>query len=94
MPSAGGHVPGTPTLELLEWELGGAALSALGLALEQPALPMPSGDSPSSAGPLGARLSERGVLQLLFDIGLLRAATAGGRPAAAAETQPGHRYTT
>ncbi len=93
--SAGGHVPSTPALELLEWELGGAVLAAL-----TPALPPGSEDDGSNAGssnaaggggggaptsraPLGQRLSERGVLQLLFDTGLLRAALAGGRPAAA-----------
>lgn len=37
---------------------------------------------------LGGRLSERGVLQLLFDLQLLRAALAGGRPASAGRDSP------
>lgn len=68
---AGGHVVGTPALELLEWELSGAALAALQAAL-----------APDTA--VGARLSEKGLLQLLFDVRFLRDVLSGGRPLAAA----------
>lgn len=120
--NAGGHRPGIPTLELLEWELSGAAVASLtpvfqvrerlskvqtvqckwlrgGLCLwVRPAqlfgstcvraalqgAPAGGFDGATAAAHQpkapGGGLSERGVLQLLFDAQLLRTALAGGRP--------------
>jgi hypothetical protein len=135
--NAGGHWLGSPALALLEWELSGAAVAALGslqgeckgniysllfplvsgpindfhpLVLSRGSLRIFSGRAhwqrsnlvgaprkrsparlaegasgaaaaaPQSGQAQAPALSERGVLQLLFDAQLLRAALAGGRP--------------
>lgn len=85
---AGDHAASSEALQLLAWELGGAALRELAAALGTAT----AGASMTTTGPpLGARLSEKGVLQLLLDVRLIRETLAGGRPlgAAAAAAGPG-----
>lgn len=67
---AGGHLLEEAPLRLLKWELGGSILGALRSALDE-------------EGPLNQRVSEKGLLQLLFDIRFLVDSTAGGLPASA-----------
>lgn len=87
---AGGHPPGSPALQLLEWQLSGAVVASLAPALQGgPADSSSSADAHAAAAQrsrtaLGQALSERGVLQLLFDTQLLRTSLAGGRPAGSA----------
>ena len=66
--AAGGHLLEQEPLLLLKWQLGGGVVAALRGALADEA-------------PLGARLSEKGVLQLLFDTRFLADLLAGGLPA-------------
>mmetsp|Transcript_16154 Transcript_16154/g.45001 ORF Transcript_16154/g.45001 Transcript_16154/m.45001 type:complete len:1129 (-) Transcript_16154:189-3575(-) len=80
---AGGHMISSSALQLFEWELSGAMVAALGAVLEES-----SGPSPKKA------VSEKGVLQLLFDVRYLRDVLSGARPAppassAAAAAGPG-----
>ncbi|CAL8464776.1 g4311 [Coccomyxa elongata] len=67
---AGGHAVAEPALALLAWELGEAVLTAFRDALQL-------------GSPLDRAVTEKGVLQLLFDLRFLRNSLAGGRPAAA-----------
>ncbi|KAK9806237.1 hypothetical protein WJX72_006789 [[Myrmecia] bisecta] len=64
---AGGHQVGVAAVEALEWELGGAALQAVRTLLK-------------TGSVLDRKVSEKGVLQLLFDLRFLQDALAGGRP--------------
>ena len=68
---AGGHVIGAPALALLEWQLLGSVIKGLGQGL-------------GPGGSLDAGLSEKGTLQLLFDVRFLREVLGGGRPLSAA----------
>lgn len=74
---AGGHLLEEEPLLLLKWRLGAALLAALGAALA------PAGIGSTGGGQLGASLSEKGVLQLLFDVRFLTDLLAGGRPVSA-----------
>lgn len=68
---------------MFKWSLGGALLAALGAELA----PGGGGGEEGAAQErerLGARLSEKGVLQLLFDTRFLLDLLAGGRPVGAA----------
>ncbi|KAL3140348.1 hypothetical protein ABBQ38_004612 [Trebouxia sp. C0009 RCD-2024] len=64
---AGGHTTGAVAVQLLEWELGNAVLEAFSEVLQ-------------SSGSLSGKVSEKGLLQLLFDVRFLSDALAGGRP--------------
>ena len=66
----GGHLIGAPALALLEWQLMGAILQDFNPRLRP-------------GGTLGSRISEKGALQLLFDVRFLRDVLAGGRPLSA-----------
>ena len=68
---AGGHLLEDEPLLLLRWRLAGALLAALGGALaEGGALAQGGATTPS----------EKGVLQLLFDLRFLLDLLSGGRP--------------
>ncbi|PRW61105.1 conserved oligomeric Golgi complex subunit 1 [Chlorella sorokiniana] len=93
---AGGHLLEDEALLLLKWQLGGAVLAALHAELatgEAGGVDSTAGqaaadaDTTSLAGSgareqqrLGDHLSEKGVLQLLFDVRFLLDLLAGGRP--------------
>ncbi|KAL0025084.1 hypothetical protein WJX79_007064 [Trebouxia sp. C0005] len=64
---AGGHTTGAVAVQLLQWELGNAVLQALSEVLQ-------------SSSSLSSSLSEKGLLQLLFDVRFLSDALAGGKP--------------
>ena len=87
---AGGHLLEGEALALLKWRLGAALLSALRAGLGD-ADGDASGDASGagvgggSGGQLGGRLSEKGVLQLLFDVRFLTDLLAGGRPVGGSE---------
>eukprot|EP00873_Tetraselmis_striata_P033583 jgi/Tetstr1/453847/TSEL_004008.t1 len=66
---AGGHMISNSGLQIFEWELGEAVISAMAELLEGP-------DSR-----LKAAVTEKGVLQLLLDARYLMDVLAGGRPA-------------
>ena len=89
-------------LQLLEWELAGATLRTISTLLhggEGDELAK-TGSSGALLGggsvgpqhsllpPLASRLTEKGVLQLMFDIRMLRDVLAGGRPPSATGTPP------
>eukprot|EP00775_Hariotina_reticulata_P013484 gene13484-13609_t len=82
---AGEQLISLDALQLLEWELHGAALRAIQAlcststtAAAAAAPPPAGGERPDAAG----TITEKGVLQLLFDQRLLRDVLAGGRPVA------------
>ncbi|KAL0023565.1 hypothetical protein WJX77_002562 [Trebouxia sp. C0004] len=64
---AGSHTTGAAAVQLLQWELGNAVLQALSEVLQ-------------SSSSLSSSLSEKGLLQLLFDVRFLSDALAGGKP--------------
>ena len=90
---AGGHVPGNPALELLEWHLSVHTLPAFQGVLQHSSIDAENTDGSSPGSRLTDRLTEKGVLQLLFDMGLARHTLAGARPpgTAAAEQRPSGR---
>jgi hypothetical protein len=67
---AGGHAITTSALQLLAWELQAAVLTTLA------ALPLPG----STESTNGQTLTDKGVLQLLFDQRLVADVLLGGRP--------------
>lgn len=91
---AGGHLLEDEALLLLKWQLGGAVLAALHAELAADEASSSGGAAGDAAGDaattaeqqqakqqhLGNRLSEKGVLQLLFDVRFLLDLLAGGRP--------------
>jgi hypothetical protein len=85
---AGDHTTPSDALQLLLWHLHGALLAALQHLLQASSSNSSSTNGniwPGSAGP-GSRarsLSEKGVLQLLFDQRSMRDVLGGGRPLAA-----------
>jgi hypothetical protein len=83
---AGDHTTPSDALQLLLWHLHGALLAALQQLLQTSSSNSTNGDIwPGSSGP-GSRarsLSEKGVLQLLFDQRFMSDVLAGGRPLAA-----------
>ena len=68
--AAGGHLLEGEPLLLLKWRLAGALLAALGSALAE--------GGALAQGPTTP--SEKGVLQLLFDLRFLLDLLSGGRP--------------
>lgn len=87
---AGGHLLEDEALLLLKWQLGGAVLAALHAELaadEASSSGGAAGDAATTTEQqqakqqhLGSRLSEKGVLQLLFDVRFLLDLLAGGLP--------------
>ncbi|KAL4423803.1 hypothetical protein ABPG75_001104 [Micractinium tetrahymenae] len=92
---AGGHLLEEEPLLLFKWRLGHSLLAALGAALaegpadgEWPSAAHAAADGSSSGGSAGGpargllagKLSEKGVLQLLFDVRFLTDFLGGGRP--------------
>lgn len=86
---AGDHTTPRDALQLLLWHLHGALLAALQQLLQASTSSSSNGNiRPGSAGP-GSRarsLSEKGVLQLLFDQRFMRDVLGGGKPLAAVST--------
>lgn len=80
---AGDHTTPGDALQLLLWHLHGALLTALQRLLQISSSSASNGNiRPGSAGP-GSRpraLSEKGVLQLLFDQRFMRDVLGGGKP--------------
>ena len=85
-------------MQLLEWELAGATLRTISTLLrggEEDALTktgnsqhlLGGGGQQHSLPSLASRLTEKGVLQLMFDIRMLRDVLAGGRPPSATALQ-------
>lgn len=76
---AGDHTIGADALQIFEWELQVACVQCLMEVLTPP------------GGQLSARVSEKGVLQLLLDLRFTRDVLAGGRPHTRSATamQPG-----
>ena len=69
-------------IQLLVWELAGAAVKAISDLLH-----MSGGPGPSASLPFSLRLTEKGILQLMLDVRTIRDVLAGGRPPQAA-TRP------
>lgn len=85
---AGEHTAPADALKLLLWELHGALLAVIQqLLLNSSANPTSNSSRarPGSAGPRSSPrvLTEKGVLQLLFDQRFMRDVLGGGRPLAA-----------
>ncbi|PSC70573.1 conserved oligomeric Golgi complex subunit 1 [Micractinium conductrix] len=74
---AGGHLLEEEPLLLLKWRLGGSLLAALTAALAE------AGEAAGDGGVLAGKLSEKGVLQVLFDARFLLDLLSGGRPVSA-----------
>lgn len=88
-------MPGTPALELLEWHLSVHTLPAFRGVLQHTDIASEGTNDSSLGSRLTDRLTEKGVLQLLFDMGLARHTLAGGRPqgtAAAEQLPPGRCF--
>lgn len=76
---AGEHLITTDALQLLHWELHGAVLKVL-QQLISTAVPTRASVGLLSPGNTNSNISEKGVLQLLFDQKLLRAVVGAGQP--------------
>lgn len=92
---AGEHTTPGDALQLLLWHLHGALLTALQQLLQASSNSNSSSNGnvrPSSAGsgPQPRTLSEKGVLQLLFDQRFIRDVLGGGRPLAAVSAAAAH----
>ena len=74
---SGGHLLEEEPLLLLKWRLGGSLLAALTAALAE------AGEAAGDGGALAGKLSEKGVLQVLFDARFLLDLLSGGRPVSA-----------
>lgn len=89
---AGGHLLEEEPLLLLKWRLGGSLLSTLSAALAEDgvegsqaaAADEDAGSAAAGCGTLGSKLSEKGVLQLLFDVRFLMDLLSGSRPVSTA----------
>lgn len=78
MDRAGGHAAPHPALELLTWHLDASCLSVFRKAA----------DGHGSATGGSESITERGVLQLLFDCAVARRVLGGGWPAGSFDAAP------
>lgn len=79
---AGGHVAPQPALELLMWHLDGSCLAVFHKAAGHCSNGSNSGGGGGGdVGRVRSKLTERGVLQLLFDCAVARRVLRGGQPA-------------